>query len=194
MSQDISSPVALTLCNYERGPSAHLGFLGGSRGLDTPNQQGLLLQQLINRCDLYVVSLSCISEGPQYTSWNSQTQTSVDYIIGCLQASQFISRCFTHKLSRLNTSDHLPISTVLRIPVGNCRQNQPQPHSKIDWSKARNSRHMGAYQELVSSVVHPLLGKMYNSPEHLDSEIISVSQQLVQAAHRTLPTLSHPKK
>ena len=53
---------------------------------------------------------------------------------------------------------------------------------------------MGAYQELVSSVVHPLLGRMYNSPEHLDSEIISVFQQLIQASHRTLPTLSHPKK
>ena len=35
--------------------NAHLGPLGGPRGLDTPNQQGVLLQQLVDRCDLYVV-------------------------------------------------------------------------------------------------------------------------------------------
>ena len=42
--------------------NAHLGPLGGP----TPNQQGVLLQQLVNRCDLYVISLSSISVGPQY--------------------------------------------------------------------------------------------------------------------------------
>ena len=118
---------------------------------------------------------SSISEGPQYTFWNSQTQTSVDYTIGCLQASQFIHHCFTHELSLLNTSVHLPISTVLHIPVVNSKHHHYQKGKKIDWVKACNTGRVGAYQELVSPVVYPLLGRMYmyDTPEHLDREIIS---------------------
>ena len=142
-----------------------------------------------------MVSLSSISEGPQYTFWNSQSQTSVDYIIGCLQASQFINCCFTHDLSPLNTSDHLPISTVLDIPVDTHRPHYPLQNQKIDWVKARNTGQVCAYQDQVASFIHPLLGKMYDSIEQLDNEITSVSQQLVQAACHTLPTLSSsPKK
>ena len=37
--------------------NAHLGPLGRPRGLGTPNQQGVLLHQLVNRCDLYVISM-----------------------------------------------------------------------------------------------------------------------------------------
>jgi endonuclease/exonuclease/phosphatase (EEP) superfamily protein YafD len=37
--------------------NAHLGSLSGPRDRETPNQQGILLQQLIDRCELYVVSL-----------------------------------------------------------------------------------------------------------------------------------------
>ena len=72
--------------------NAHLGPLGGPRGLDTPNQQGILLKQLISHCDLYVV----FCDGPQFTFWNTQSQTSVDYIISCLQASQLIHHCFVY--------------------------------------------------------------------------------------------------
>ena len=162
--------------------------------LEDPGEQSVLLQQLVNRCDLYVISLSSISVGPQYTFWNSLTRTSVDYIIGCLQASQVIHSCFTHELSPLNTSDHLPISIVLQIPVDSCKLHHSLQDQRIDWVKARGLRCVGTYQDLVSAVVHPLLGRMYDSPEQLDNEIIFVSQQLVQAARQVLPTLSRKTK
>ena len=57
---------------------AHLGAIGGERGVGDPNQQGLLLHQLLTRCNLYVVSLSLLATGPQYTFQNSVTQTTVD--------------------------------------------------------------------------------------------------------------------
>ena len=41
--------------------NAHLGTLEGVRGTGQPNQQGLLLQQLITRCNLYVLSLASLS-------------------------------------------------------------------------------------------------------------------------------------
>ena len=61
--------------------NAHLGVLGGVRGIGEPNQQGVLLHQLITRCNLYAVSLSSLSQGPQYTFQNSLSQTTVDYIL-----------------------------------------------------------------------------------------------------------------
>ena len=52
--------------------NAHLGPLGGIRGQGIPNQQGVLLKQLLDRCELHVVSLSSLSEGPFYTFWNHE--------------------------------------------------------------------------------------------------------------------------
>ena len=155
--------------------NAHLDPLGGPRGQDTPNHQGVLLQQLISRCDLYTVSLSSVSDGPQYTFWNTQTRTSVDYIISCLQASRFILHYFTHEFSSLNTSDYLPISTIDHISTVNHHLHPPQGQ-KIDWVKAQNTKFMSAYQE-QSLVIHPLLGTMYDSPAQLPLSPSSLSKQ-----------------
>lgn len=46
--------------------NAHLASLGGIRGHDTPTQQGLLLKQLLDCCELYAVPLSALSEGPLF--------------------------------------------------------------------------------------------------------------------------------
>ena len=86
-----------------------------------------------------------------YTFWNSLTPTLVDYIIGCLQASQFIHSCFTHELSPLNTYDHLPISNVLQIPVESRRLHHSLQDQMIDWVKARYTGCVGAYHSVVSS-------------------------------------------
>ena len=72
---------------------------------------GCVLQQLVDRHNLYIVSLSSISESPEYTFWKSQTRISVDNIIGCLQASHFIATLlFYTQTPTLNTCDYLPIS------------------------------------------------------------------------------------
>ena len=47
--------------------NAHLGVLGGAIGIGEPNQQEILLHQLITPFNLYAVSLSSLSQGPQYT-------------------------------------------------------------------------------------------------------------------------------
>ena len=115
-------------------------------------------------------------------------------LTGCLQASQLIHHCFVHEMSPVNTSDHLPISTILHIPVDRCLPHHSLLDPKTDWAKARNTGCICTYQELVSSVVYPLLGKIYDSPEQLNNEIVFVSQQLVKAVCHTLPTVSKTLK
>ena len=108
--------------------NAHLGSLGGVRGQGNPNQQGILLHQFLVRCKLYAVSLSALSEGPQYTYWRSATQTTADYIIARLDTSNHIQHCFTHQPASLKNSDHLPILTVFPITT----LPTPPPDLKID--------------------------------------------------------------
>ena len=47
--------------------NAHLGSLGGQRGIGEANPQGKLLLDLICRTNLFVASLCSISSGPSYT-------------------------------------------------------------------------------------------------------------------------------
>ena len=61
--------------------NAHVGCLGGPRGVGKPNQPGLIVKDFIDRCLLHVLSLSSGSEGQNYTFWNSASKTSVDYIL-----------------------------------------------------------------------------------------------------------------
>ena len=52
--------------------NAHLGVLGGYRGIGEANQQGVLLEDFLRRCDLNAVSLGYLASGPGYTyEWDS---------------------------------------------------------------------------------------------------------------------------
>ena len=97
--------------------NVHLGTLGGARGQGGANQQGILFHKLLVRCNIYAVSLSPLAMDPQYTCWNSATQTTVDYIIVSHDAADYIQQRSTLESVPLNNSDHLPISAVLRGPL-----------------------------------------------------------------------------
>ena len=92
--------------------NAHLGMLGGARGQGGANQQGILLRQLLVRCNVYAVSLSPLATGLQYTCWNSAIQTTIDYIIASHDAADYIQQCSTLESVPLNNSERLPISAV----------------------------------------------------------------------------------
>ena len=51
-----------------------------------------------------------------------------------------------------------------------------------------------AYQESVSTIITPLLGKLYDNSEQLNDEICLVSQQLLTAGQKTLPLCGAPKR
>ena len=95
--------------------NAHLGKLGGPRGMGEANQQGVIVKDFIDRCSLHVLSLSTRSEGQNYTFWNSVSETTVDYILGDYEASCSMVCCSTLECAPLNTSDHLPITASFRF-------------------------------------------------------------------------------
>ena len=120
----------------------HLGTLGGERGTGQPNQQGILLHQLITRCNLYAVSLSSLSQGPAYTFQNSVFQTTVDYVLANHDATEYIRHCYTHDSAPLNTSDHLPITAVLQFQHSTVNPQGQSTRKRINWSKVCNSTYL----------------------------------------------------
>ena len=176
--------------------NAHLGSLGGPRGLGQPNQQGLLFKDLIDRCSLHVLSLSERSEGPAYTFWNSTSETTVDYIIGDVEAASLMSLCYIHPQAPLNTSDHLPVSTILNLAMPAETPSSPSLSCpKVNWVLAQGSADcLIAYQDCVTAIVTPLVGKCYESVESLNDEIIEVANLISLASLETLPLLKPAKR
>ena len=96
--------------------NAHLGTLGGPKGTGDPNQEGILIKNLVDRYSLHVMSLAARSEGPGYTFWNSTSKTTVDYIIGSADAANLLHHCYTHPLAAMNSSDHLQFRQYFTSP------------------------------------------------------------------------------
>ena len=175
--------------------NAHLGTLGGPRGEGEPNLHGLLVKELVDRCSLYVISQSERSEGPSYTFWSSNHQTTVDYnIIGDADIASDVTRCFTHSVAPLNTSDHLPVSAVLRVAKAPMSCYRTMSHPQVNWSKVQDSASLEEYQRRVSAVVTPLLGKIYEDVSELNDEIVQVSKHIVHASLDCLPLRKETKK
>ena len=143
--------------------NAHLGTLGGERGMGQPNQQGILLHQLITRCSLYAVSQASLSQGPLYTFQNSVSQTTVDYVLTSHNVTEYIRHCYTHDTSPQNTSDHLPITAVLQFAHSTIGPQGQSTQKRINWSKVPNSTNLYRYQRQVTDFVAPLIGHSYNS-------------------------------
>ena len=173
--------------------NAHLGTLGGCRGVGDPNQQGMLLQQLITRCNLYAVSLSSLATGPQYTFKSGISQTTVDYILASHDSSHYVQKCCIHPPAPLNCSDHLPISVLLRCC--HALADEPLPKKRVNWSEALKSRQLlYGYQMQVSSIVTPLIGNSYSCCEDLNKEITLVANAICSCAERLLLLCKGPAK
>ena len=174
--------------------NAHLGTLGGERGVGQPNQQGILLHQLITRCNLYAVSQTSLSQGPLYTFQNDVSQTTVDYVIASHNATEYIRHCYTHDISPLNTSDHLPITAVLQFAHSTVNPQELSTKKRINWSKVPNSTNLYHYQKRVADFVAPLIGHLYNCTDDIDKEIEYVTENICSAALESLPLHKKPSK
>lgn len=60
--------------------NAHL-HVGGVRCASEQNLQGVLLQEVLERCDLSAVSMGALASGPSYTYCSGEARTTVDYIL-----------------------------------------------------------------------------------------------------------------
>ena len=173
--------------------NAHLGILGGPRGRGDPNSQGVLLHELLQRCDLFAASLSNHAEGPDYTFWRGDTRTTVDYVLMDIDAASIMSSCVVQEVACLNTSDHLPISVKIDIPT-DFTENPDNSSTRIDWTKAELSGATLSYQAAVSEVVSPFISSMHDSMDSINDEIQLVSKHITDAAKRTLPCIKSRKR
>ena len=162
--------------------------MGGPRGTGCPNQQGLLIKDLIDRCSLHILSLCERSRGPSYTFWNSTSETTIDYIIGDADTSSSMVHCFTHEVADINTSDHLPITAVFNLP--NTSSSTPvadMGQKKINWAQAMKSPKMSVYKDSVTALINPLLGRSYENIDEINNEISEVLRSIFEISLSTLP-------
>ena len=165
--------------------NAHLGSLGGPKGVGTPNHQGLLLQQHIIKSDLFVASLSDIAYGSPHTFQSGDTRTTIDYIMLDVSAASLLESCGTLEDDDLNTSDHLPQSVQLEFL---CKPNDSTVLGKImiDWSKVEFSCVLHTYHSEISA--------RHESIDCLNEEVELMANYIKSVAEMTLPTIQSSKK
>ena len=178
VSKHLSSPV-LVLGDF----NAHLGTLGGPRGSGA---------DFIDRQELCVLSLSSHATGPTYTYHSGPHFTTVDHIL-CNQAAAYLcSTVSTLEDHPLNTSDHLPLAVAVDSAVSQT-VDQKKHDNSINWNKGISDGSVSDYSHRVSQMVLPLIGRAYDSQDDLDSEIMTVCQNIVSIASDTLPIVK-PRK
>ena len=88
--------------------NTHLGGLEGQQ-----NVQGLLLQEMMERCEPSAISQGDLALGPKHTFCSGNVRTTVDYILMDVEAASMATSCITHSMDGLNTSDHLPLTASI---------------------------------------------------------------------------------
>ena len=167
--------------------NAHLGTLGGPRGLGNPNQQGVLLDLMLRRCDLYAASLAEYATGPSYTCKSGVTTSTIDYIFMDVGAASHLAGCATLSWDDLNTSDHLPQLASLKILAG--RRGEIEAGDRVNWDKVASlgGEDLEEYRSEVSKGLAPFIGKKYDSVMCIEEDIVRVGATLCDAASATLP-------
>ena len=122
------------------------------------NIQGVLLQEMMERCELSAVSEGVISSGPGYTYCSGDVRTTVDYILMDIEAASMVSSCHMHPMEDLNTSDHLPLTVSLSYDAWSDSSvgNTTGSLKKIDWVGAEKNGDLAAFSAEITSRLEPL--------------------------------------
>ena len=126
--------------------------LGGEYCPGNQNLQEVLLQAVLEKCELSAVSQGALASGPGYTYCTGEVRTTVDYILMDVGAVSMMDSCYTHPMDDLNTSDYLPLTVSLSYDVClsvQSRNNDTLRFKRIDWVEAEKS---GALDEFASEL------------------------------------------
>ena len=117
--------------------NAHLGSLGGKKGQDDPNVQGVLVSEVMEQCNLSAVSVASLSSDPSFTYMSGDVRTTVDYILADVEATSLMSGCRILSMDDLNTSDHLPL--FVNMVYASCQEDHMEGavSQSIDLDQAR---------------------------------------------------------
>ena len=167
--------------------------LGGGRCDSEQNLQGVLLQELLGRCDLSAVSMGALASGPSYTYCSGVVTTTVDYILMDVGSASMLDSCCTHPSEDLNTSDHLPLSVSLSYNASIGTDDKSTLPKKIDWVEARKNGSLEAFTAEVQTRLEPLLLGIHDNTNEISGEIEHVAGILTEVAEKLLPCIQ-PKK
>ena len=176
--------------------NAHLGVLGGCRGIGEANQQGVLLEDFLRRCDLNAVSLGYLASGPGYMYVSGTVWTVVvDYILMDVDVISMMSSCCTHSVDVLNTSDHLPLTVTPLYEAISAPLSFDSSSTQIDWDFVWKSEAREEYNRRIQDSLNPLLQHLYmfDDISQINCEIEHVARILVNTAEEVLP-LIEPKR
>ena len=99
----------------------------------------MLLQEILERCNLSAVSQEALASGPRYTFCSGDVCTTGDYVLMDVAAASMLVFFHTHRMKKLNTSDHLSLTVSLLYDVCKCTQSDSSTYKRIDWVEARKS-------------------------------------------------------
>ena len=88
--------------------------LGGENCPGDQNLQGVLLQAVLERCELSTVSQGALASGPVYTYSSGEVRTTMDYILLDVNAASMMNSCRTHPMDDF---EHLGSSTSDSVSV-----------------------------------------------------------------------------
>ena len=117
--------------------NAHIGaWVGWSERARGSRGPGVLLHEMMEKCNLSAVSLGSMASGPGYTYLSGESQTTVDYILMDVEAASMMWSCITHHMDHLNTSDHLPMT----VKMMNAPEDQDHEHECQEFTGTRQGR------------------------------------------------------
>ena len=122
--------------------------LGGENCSGDQNLQGVLLQAVLERCELSAVSQGALASGPVYTYCSGEARATVDYILMDVSAASMMDCCRIHPMDDLNTTDHLPLTVSLSYDVCSIMKsgnNDTLRCKRIDWVEAEKSGALDKY-------------------------------------------------
>ena len=79
------------------------GSGGPGRGGGDTNIQGVIVNDMIGRCNLNAISLGSAAVGPCYTYASGDTRSIVDYILADEEATNMLHQCRTLPFEDLHT-------------------------------------------------------------------------------------------
>ena len=115
----------------------------------------MLLQEILEQCDLSAVSQGALASGPGYPFCGGDTRTTVDYILMDVEAASMMISCCTHCMEDMNTSDHLPLTTILIYDAYQSTQSKRSTDKDIDWVEARKSGALEVFTAKVQTNLGP---------------------------------------
>ena len=132
--------------------NAHLGGLESQQ-----NVQGLLLQEIMERCELSAIYQGVLASGPKHTFCSGNVRTTVDYILMDVEAASMVTSCVTHFMDDLNTSDHLPLTASISYDAcPGSQDSNPPSFKKIDWIGAEKNGDLVLFSDEIRNKLEPL--------------------------------------